>query len=254
MMGFMSWLLGAKPAVPRTTIVFFVRLSDEDWSMENGAWRCSALQIPGAEVKELRHRGTVLPNERYRVDALANQIVWIGSSPPESVSARIELCQALQTVATGAAEKEQSTIRVAKIGAIATLGGALISAFGTYVKTSNAAGTPVAAAAPAIQSQTPRPEPIAPTSPSAAVLPASEHYVQVIRAQCGASQQFMNQLTDQGFSNAVRRVFTDNPPCGIFVGPYSREEAERVRLKIKQTDPKWSDAIVVDRLLGFAKT
>jgi len=127
-----------QPSVP---ITFFVRLDEEDWDDNQGAWRCSALKIPTAEVTELRSQGALLAEERYKVDGPAHQIQWIGGGNPKTVSVRVLVTQTLVTATSAEAERRDSASRVATIGAMATVFAAAISgASGYYGAQAKAAG------------------------------------------------------------------------------------------------------------------
>lgn len=114
---------------PGPPIVFFVRLGEEnDWSDDEGAWRCPVLRIPAAIVKELRSQGQSLPSERYRVDMDAHLIFWLGAADrPQSLVVRIEISQSLITAKQAEIANRESTVRVAQISAIASIMVAVIT-------------------------------------------------------------------------------------------------------------------------------
>ena len=122
----LKWLFGTKDEGP--PIVFFVRLDNFDWAGEEGAWRCSALRIPAAQVTEIRHAGEAVSPERYRVDGHAALIFWIGNDPLPSVAVRIQVSKTLVI----AADASKASVRVAQIGGVTAIMAAAITGYSGY--------------------------------------------------------------------------------------------------------------------------
>jgi hypothetical protein len=100
------------------SIVIFLRVTEWD---ENIGYRCPALRIPGAEVTEIISDGTHkfrLPDD---VDMLGERIIYRGvpRKQPREIVVRLSLNKKLV--------KLDTTVIVAIIAALATLGGAYIS-------------------------------------------------------------------------------------------------------------------------------
>jgi hypothetical protein len=135
MVGIIDWLSGRKASLPAPPIAFFVRLDEEDWGSDEGAWRCPALRIPTASVRELRSQSKSIPPEKYRVELDTHLIFWLGGEterPKTTIAVRIDVSQALVTSAQAELATKESSVRVAGISAIASILVAAITGTGTY--------------------------------------------------------------------------------------------------------------------------
>jgi hypothetical protein len=126
-------------------ISFGVSLTKSDWNAVLGAWQCSALKIPGAQVDNLFADGLKLDNAWYVVD-YDNQLVrWVrGTEPPKIGALVVSLTKDL--VATEQVDFWK------KLAVLVPILAALVSALGAYAtaningqtKSAESAGQPTA--------------------------------------------------------------------------------------------------------------
>jgi hypothetical protein len=136
------------------TIVFAIRLTEADWDETQRAWRCPALNIPGAEIKDIVMDGNRADKVQYEVLKGQALIHWIPSTEPKRVAAVIELTQQLSLVA----ETDRWEKLAVVLPVVATIIAATISSIATYYSRS-ASGPPASLAAqPSSDNKPPSPE------------------------------------------------------------------------------------------------
>jgi hypothetical protein len=105
-------------------ILFTIRLTEEDWETHFRAWRCPALGIPGAFVKEaFGPEGHPLATTFLRVDKGPARVTWIGPAEPSQLALVVGLGEQLSPASEGAYWKRFAIvvpIVAALIGALAT--------------------------------------------------------------------------------------------------------------------------------------
>jgi len=114
-----------------TAIVFATRLADDDWSTEQGAWRCEPLRIPGATVKDLRVDGNTIDKSQYQVRTELAMVHWVGPGRPPRVAAEIELSDELSLAKDTDRWKKLAVL----LPVIGTIAAALIAGTATYLTT-----------------------------------------------------------------------------------------------------------------------
>lgn len=113
----MAWLRSKQHvSAAYNPIVFFVRLDEVDWDEAIGAWRCPALRLPSAEAREMRHHGSRIDSDKYKIDIGAHLIIWNGGAQerPSSMSIRLEIPARLLTIDQVKKKKEEDTLSIAK--------------------------------------------------------------------------------------------------------------------------------------------
>lgn len=130
-------------------ITFTVTLLSKDWRDDFNGWYCSALDIPSAEVTEIRVGGVKQDDMFYKVDTDHQIIKWTGDPRPESVLISIKIKKELipaedidkAKTDSKKVSDEEWKYYTARLGAIVAIITALITAtvsiFGTiYVVSS----------------------------------------------------------------------------------------------------------------------
>jgi hypothetical protein len=79
-------------------IVFASRLTDADWDDITRGWRCPALNIPGAIVKDIVVDGNREDKDHYTILTDQAFIHWVLPTKPERIAAIIELTEPLSLV------------------------------------------------------------------------------------------------------------------------------------------------------------
>jgi hypothetical protein len=109
-------------------IVFTARLNAADWDSEKQAWRCPALEIPGATIQDIFISGERADKRWYEILSGPAMIRWILPNPPPQIAAIISLGETLSL--------NSETDRWKKIGIVApivaSLGAAIITGLVTY--------------------------------------------------------------------------------------------------------------------------
>jgi hypothetical protein len=108
-----------------TEMVFTVRLTRDDWERDLRAWRCAAVDLPGAFIKEARSPdGLSLGTDLFEIAKGPARVSWRGADPPAQIALGIGLSEELSP-----ASEEQ---RWKKIAVIAPIISALIGGAATY--------------------------------------------------------------------------------------------------------------------------
>ena len=76
-------------------IVFTARLNAADWDSEKQAWRCPALDIPGATIREVFVSGERADKPWYEVLSGPAMVRWVLPNPPPQIAVVISLSEAL---------------------------------------------------------------------------------------------------------------------------------------------------------------
>src|SRR6266480_3920231 len=105
-------------------ITFTTRLTKEDWDGIKGAWRCTALAIPKAEVTDLFVEGNRVDKADYEVRKAPREVHWKVGNPPARVAAQIRLSEELSL--------ESETGLWKKLAVVLPFIAALIAAAATY--------------------------------------------------------------------------------------------------------------------------
>ena len=80
------------------SVGFTVSLGPGDWDSGLGAWRCSALGIPGAQVSAVYAESSQLDPAWYEVQTTQRAVRWVHGTPhPEQATLSIELTKELST-------------------------------------------------------------------------------------------------------------------------------------------------------------
>jgi hypothetical protein len=77
------------------SIVFANRLVDSDWDETLRAWRCPALNIPGAVVRDIIVEGVRVDKAQYEVLKEQGMIHWVIFQKPERISVIVQLTEEL---------------------------------------------------------------------------------------------------------------------------------------------------------------
>lgn len=96
---------------------FTITLADDDWDPTRGGWRCPALEIPGAELKQIFVQGKVVDPAQYQVDTKLRLVRWSGLKRPPLAAAHLVLSKALST--------QELTARWKKIAIVLPVAGTL---------------------------------------------------------------------------------------------------------------------------------
>jgi hypothetical protein len=109
-------------------ITFASRLIDSDWDETLAAWRCPALQIPGAVVRDIIVDGKRIDKAEYEVLHGQAMIHWVLPDRPERIAVVLELTESLSLVS----ETERWKRLAIVLPVAATIIAASISAAATY--------------------------------------------------------------------------------------------------------------------------
>ena len=126
-------------------IVFTTRLSEADWDDALRGWRCPPLAVPGAVVEALYIDGNRVDSARYEVLREQAVIRWTPVDQPRHAAASIKLTEEL-TLGTDTDRWKKLAII---LPVIATIAGAAISGFATYISRPNHDGDASSAKSPA---------------------------------------------------------------------------------------------------------
>jgi hypothetical protein len=102
---------------------FTVTVSDDDWDVVKGGWRCPALQIPGTTVIDVYVSGSVVDPKMYDVNNELSLIRWSSNDHPKQASIHIQAQKALST--------QELTLKWKKIAIMLPVIGALATALVT---------------------------------------------------------------------------------------------------------------------------
>jgi hypothetical protein len=105
-------------------IEFTLRLTEEDWDKDVGAWRCPAFDIPSSFVKSVYSKRQLLSADMFRVEKGPARLTWLGSGHPEQIVVIVGIGEVLSP-----ASEEAWWKRFALVTPIIT---ALIAAIATY--------------------------------------------------------------------------------------------------------------------------
>lgn len=115
-------------------IGFTLRLTPADWDAGLNAWRCPAVDIPGAFIQQARDaNGKPMELELLKIEKGPARITWIGAGQPAQISVAIGLGEELSLTSN-----ERFWKRFAVVVPIIT---ALIGAGATYLSTSSSGGS-----------------------------------------------------------------------------------------------------------------
>lgn len=76
---------------------FTVTLSNDDWDRSKGGWRCTALQIPEIQVKNIYVDGTAVDEKLYDVNTVLLLIRWSQPTHPRQAAVHLQVDKALST-------------------------------------------------------------------------------------------------------------------------------------------------------------
>jgi hypothetical protein len=114
-------------------IAFNIRLAEADWEDTMSGWRCSALNVPGAEVEDVYVEGARVDRAKYEVLPSHSIIRWIPGDRPPRATASIKLTKALSL----GTETEKWKRLAIILPVIATVLAAIISGSATYLSRSS---------------------------------------------------------------------------------------------------------------------
>jgi hypothetical protein len=121
----------------KPTIAFTVTVTEEDWDVRLGGWRCPALKIPGAKVESVYVFSDRVDSSRYEVKYELDIIRWVHPERPPQATLQIKLTEELST--------EEITLKWKKLAIILPLVTsivvALIAGVSSYISGRRAAST-----------------------------------------------------------------------------------------------------------------
>jgi hypothetical protein len=121
----------------KQTIAFTVTVTEEDWDVRLGGWRCPALKIPGAKVESVYAFSDRVDSSRYEVKYELDIIRWVHPERPPQATLQIKLTEELST--------EEITLKWKKLAIILPLVTsilvALIAGVFSYISGRRAAST-----------------------------------------------------------------------------------------------------------------
>ncbi len=94
-------------------IAFPVTVTEKDWDLRLGGWRCPALKIPGAKVESVYVSSDRVDNARYEVKYELDIIRWLHPKRPPEATLHIKLTEELST--------EEMTLKWKKLAIILPL-------------------------------------------------------------------------------------------------------------------------------------
>ena len=120
----------------KQTIAFTMTVTEEDWDVRLGGWRCPALKIPGAKVESVYVSSHRVDSSQYEVKYELNIVRWVHSEPPPpQATLHVKLTEELST--------EEMTLKWKKLAIvlplIASIGVALIAGGFSYLSDKRAA-------------------------------------------------------------------------------------------------------------------
>jgi hypothetical protein len=122
-------------------ITFPTRLTDEDWDPTLSAWRCPALAIPKAEIRDLFVDGKRVDKANYQVLEGPPAVHWVPEDRPTGrIAAQIRLGAALSLES----EKDRWKKLAIVLPVVASIVVALIGPLGNYLTKSPVGGLNVA--------------------------------------------------------------------------------------------------------------
>jgi hypothetical protein len=71
--------------MPDQPIEFTLRLTEEDWDPNIGAWRCPAFDIPSSYAKEVYAKRERLAATMFKVEKGPARLSWMGGKHPEQI-------------------------------------------------------------------------------------------------------------------------------------------------------------------------
>ena len=81
----------------KQTIAFTVTVTEEDWDVRLGGWRCPALRIPGAKVESVYVASDRVDSSRYEVKYELDIIRWLHPERPRQATIQVKLTEELST-------------------------------------------------------------------------------------------------------------------------------------------------------------
>jgi hypothetical protein len=111
-----------------TDIVFTARLNAADWDSEKQAWRCPALDIPSATIREVFVSGERADKPWYEILSGPAMVRWVLPNLPPQIAVVISLSETLSLSSETGWWKKFAII----VPIIASLGAATITGFVTY--------------------------------------------------------------------------------------------------------------------------
>ncbi len=109
-------------------ISFTIRPSASDWDETIGAWRCSPLAIPGANIRDAYVGGTRVDKSHYEVIRDQMMIRWVAANRPEQIAFVVDLDEELSLYSETNRWKKLSII----LPVVGTILSAIIAASATY--------------------------------------------------------------------------------------------------------------------------
>lgn len=99
---------------------FTVTLSEDDWDLLKGGWRCPALQLPESEISGIYINGSLSDSKKYEINKELHLIRWSGASKPKQIAVHIKISKALST--------QELTARWKKIAIVLPIVGSILTA------------------------------------------------------------------------------------------------------------------------------
>ena len=81
----------------KQALTFGITLTQRDWDMELGGWRCPTLKIPGAIVECVFVSGNRVDKSWYEVNYELDIVRWVHTETPEQATFLIKLTEELST-------------------------------------------------------------------------------------------------------------------------------------------------------------